>query len=147
MPCFTGRASHILLKKDCQDGFNCGCHPIAAFGVGKLICDKKDEFVNSNKPIVTQLVCDLLQELFEENGCVPLLSEDLPEIIPFLPEKHCKFTLTIVTPAGVGTSKITTTIIVEDRVILDITQTTESGSFTLDQYFVDGILCVSCDNS
>jgi len=58
MPCSTGRASHILLKKDCQAG--CSCCPISSFSVGKLCCDEPKD--NGSGNIARNAICAVITD-------------------------------------------------------------------------------------
>jgi hypothetical protein len=137
MPCVTGRAGHTLLKKDCQSG--CACCVNSTYSCGILKCD--EPLINTKKPDISGLVCEILKNLLEENpgSCGNLIS-GLAASLESLPEKYCRVRIERrnITQSTSGIAET------EDREIITIVGDPDPSTNDVLTYFVNGVECLTC---
>lgn len=61
MPCFTGRAGHTLLRKDCPSG--CACCVNSTYSCGSLKCN--ETLINVKPNDIKQDLCDIILPALE----------------------------------------------------------------------------------
>lgn len=137
MPCVTGQAKHTLLKKDCQSG--CACCVNSTYSCGSLKCN--ETLINTKKPDVSGLVCQILKNLLEENPniCGNLFS-NLAASLESLPEKYCRVRIERRNITQ-STSGIVET---EDREIFAILPDPDPLPGDVLTYLVNGVECLTC---
>lgn len=138
MPCQTGRSQHVLLKKDCTA--NCSCCVNTAYSCGKLGCN--EALINSKKPDVSQLFCNLLLSRFNSGmPCSSLLDDfgDQATIDSIFPEKHCKVTLRRFNV----TQDASLIFTIEDRQTEVLSENNPDPDDVL-EYYINDELCLTC---
>ena len=101
MPCYTGRAGHTLLKKDCQPG--CACCVNTTYSCGLLKCDEQIDNNKSNAILAAQELIDNVDDS-EGSGpgvvAVAIASLEIGDSLQGLGllrlsiQRHCPFSIT-----------------------------------------------------
>jgi hypothetical protein len=149
MPCYTGRAGHTLLKKDCQEG--CACCVNTTYSCGLLKCN--EEVDNFNSPDASRTYGQFLLDVNDSEGFLNVIFS-IGALVAggpgfsnlrdngILPSVHCPFTLSI---RVVEEDCTQTTIVVENGVVQSIDSNSGclSTSGQTIQILVDGSVVLS----
>ena len=128
MPCYTGRAGHTLLKKDCQPG--CACCVNTTYSCGLLKCDEQID--NFNSPDAAGTYSQFLLDVNESEGFLNVIFSIVALVSGgpgfsnlrdngILPSVHCPFTISV----RIVEEDCTQTIIVIEN---GVVQSAESNS-------------------
>lgn len=151
MPCTSGRANHILLKKDCPSGCNCcvntaySCEPIQCLS----------ELTNVKKPNIAKSIFLQLKALNEESDLCSLFascflnlsvgSSILGTGLLQIPSTHCEVTIVI---NNLTSNCNAGSVTFEDLIVSDvITNTSTTCPITIGdtlEIIIDGIHSFQC---
>lgn len=155
MPCQTGRAGHILLKKDCQTG--CACCVNTTYSCGKLGCNEEieNDFITLN--LLKHMICDIYNQVNSETPIDAETTEDVARFIcdnvdriANLPKKQYSFTVTVKQLSIPNSQSLYVTELVNGQCVNPIFDSPPGNDLFTDAEWtiiIDDIICLTFDST